>query len=473
MKFELQEKIFDKIIEFAHKEKFEVYVIGGYVRDLLLKRNSKDIDFTIIGDGIDFANKLAKFINPKIKVTIFKNFGTAMFKYDDLELEFVGARKESYQRYSRKPFVEAGSIGDDQKRRDFTINALAISLNKNNLYELVDPFNGIEDLNLKFLKTPLDPDITFSDDPLRMMRGIRFASQLNFEIYPESYESIKKNKDRIKIVSAERISDELNKIIMSTKPSIGFKLLFDCGLLEIIFPEMYDLKGVEKVDEVGHKDVFLHTLKVLDNISEKTDNLWLRWAAILHDIGKPLTKKFIDNNWTFRGHQVVGAQMIPSIFRRLRLPLNEKMRYVKKIVELHHRPISLVNDPVTDSAIRRLIFDAGIDLDDLMILVESDITTQFEQKQKSFINKFQKLRIEISKVAQSDFLRTWQPPIDGNKIIEILNVEPSRIVGELKNAIKDAILDGEIENTYDAAYDYLLLLAKKFNLINKNSQNES
>lgn len=472
MKFELKEKIFDKIIEFAQKENVQVYVIGGYVRDLFLNRVSKDIDFTIIGDGIEFANKLAEFINPKINVTVFKNFGTAMFKYNGWELEFVGARKESYQRYSRKPFVEAGSVEDDQKRRDFTINALAISLNKNNLYELVDPFNGIEDLNFRFLRTPLDPDITFSDDPLRMMRGIRFASQLNFKIYPESFESIKKNKDRINIVSAERISDELNKIIMSPKPSLGFKLLFDSGILEIIFPEMYNLRGVDKVGQVAHKDVFLHTLKVLDNISEKTDNLWLRWAAILHDIGKPLTKKFIGNNWTFRAHQVVGARMIPSIFRRLRLPLNEKMKYVKKLVELHHRPISLVNEPVTDSAIRRLIFDAGVDLDDLMTLVESDITTQFEQKQKSFINKFQKLRKEITQVAQKDFLRTWQPPIDGNKIIEVLNIEPSRTVGELKNAIKDAILDGEIENNYDAAYEYLLLLAKKYNLINKNSQNE-
>ncbi len=473
MKIELKEKIFEQVIKVAAKYKYEVYVIGGFVRDLLIERPSKDIDFVIIGNGIDFSKKLAQSINPGIKVNIFKNFGTAMFHYKDMDLEFVGARKESYQRYSRKPFVEAGTIEDDQKRRDFTINALAISLNKNNLYELIDPFDGLKDLELKLIKTPLEPDITFSDDPLRMMRAIRFASQLKFEIQKESFDAIKKNKDRISIVSAERISDELNKIILSPQPSTGFKLLFDSGLLEIIFPEMYNLQGIEIVAGVGHKDVFFHTLKVLDNVAEKSDNLWLRWAAILHDIGKPQTKKFIDNNWTFRGHQMVGSQIIPSIFRRLRLPLNEKMRYVRKIVELHHRPISLVNEPITDSAVRRLVFDAGEELEDLMTLVESDITTQYEQKQKRFISNFKKLRKRIDKVAEKDFIRNWQPPIDGNKIIEILDIKPSKIIGELKNAIKDAILDGKIENTYDAAYDYLLKLSEKYNIKTQKQKNGS
>jgi len=471
MKFELKEKIFKIIIDFIEQEDYEVYVIGGFVRDLLLKRESKDIDFVVIGDGISFARNLASHINPRTKVSIFKNFGTAMFRYKELELEFVGARKESYQRYSRKPFVETGNIEDDQKRRDFTINALAISLNKSNLFELVDPFNGLEDLKNKIIRTPLNPELTFSDDPLRMMRAIRFASQINFEIFEDSYKAISKNKERIKIVSAERIADELNKIILSPKPSVGFKLLFESGLLEIFFPEMYYLSGVEIINGVGHKDVFFHTLKVLDNISEKTDNLWLRWAAILHDIGKPMTKKFIDNNWTFRGHQIVGANMIASIFRKLRLPLNDKMRYVKKIVELHHRPISLVNEPTTDSAIRRLVFDASDELDDLMTLVESDITTQYEQKQKRFINKFHKLRKRINEVAERDFIRNWQPPINGNEIIKILNIKPSKIIGELKTAIKDAILDGEIENNYDAALKYLLFLANKYNLNKTEEEN--
>ncbi len=463
MKLELKDKIFDKVIDFANENNYEVYVIGGFVRDLLLNKPSKDIDFVVIGDGVDFAKKLAKKLNKK-NISVFKNFGTAMFKYEDKELEFVGARKESYQRYSRKPVVSAGTVEDDQKRRDFTINALAISLNKSNLYEVIDPFNGIEDLKNKIIRTPLSPDITFSDDPLRMLRGIRFTTRLGFKIDAKAFDAIKKNKDRIKIVSMERISDELNKILMTKKPSTGFKLLFDSGLLEIIFPELYQLAGVETINGVRHKDVFLHTIKVVDTIAEKTDNLWLRWAALLHDIGKPATKKFIDNNWTFRAHQTVGAKMVPDIFRRLRLPMNEKMKYVMKLVELHHRPTALVDETVTDSAVRRLIYDAGDELDDLMTLVESDITTQFYEKKLRFLENFKALREKIKYVAENDFIRNWQPPIDGNEIMQLLNVKPSKIVGELKKEIKDAILDGKIENSYEAAKSLLFELAKEKNI---------
>jgi poly(A) polymerase len=472
MKIKLRRKIFKIVAELAEKEDIETYVVGGYVRDVLLKRKSPDIDFVVVGNGIEFAKKLAKKINPRIKVNIFKNFGTAMFVYKDMQIEFVGARKESYNRYSRKPIVEDGSLEDDQKRRDFTINAMAISMNVDNLFELIDPFNGLEDLKNKIIRTPQNADITFSDDPLRMMRAIRFATQLDFTICSEAYEAIKKNKERIKIVSSERISDELNKIILSPKPSIGFKLLFDTGLLEIIFPEMSNLSGIEYVNGVGHKDIFQHTIKVLDNVAEKTDNLWIRWAAILHDIGKPKTKKFVNNNWTFHSHQFVGAKMIPDIFRRLRLPLNEKMKFVQKLVEMHHRPISLVNEPITDSAIRRLVYDAGDELEDLMTLVESDITTQYDEKKQKFLRNFQNLRRKIKEVAEKDFIRNWQPPIDGNEIMRILNLKPSKIVGELKLAIKDAILDGKIENSYQAAYNYLLYLAQKYNLVEKNNSNE-
>lgn len=468
MKIELKQKIFTLVAEFAKNEQVEVYVIGGFVRDLFLERPSHDIDFVVVGSGIDFAKKLAKKIKPKTEVKVFKNFGTAMFRFEGLELEFIGARKESYDRGSRKPFVENGTLQDDQNRRDFTINVLAISLNNNNLYEVVDPFNGLEDLNKKIIRTPLDPDITFSDDPLRMMRAIRFASQLNFTISDESYDAIKRNKDRIKIISAERISDELNKIILSKKPSIGFKLLFDSGLLEIIFPEMYNLNGVEIINKVGHKDNFFHTLKVLDNISKHTDDLWLRWAAILHDIGKPRTKKFVNNTWTFHAHQIVGGKMITGIFRKMRLPLNEKMRFVRKMVEMHHRPISLVSETVTDSAIRRLVYDAGEDLDSLLTLTEADITTRIEAKHKRFLANYKKLRKDIVELEQRDFIRNWQPPIDGLEIMKLLNIKPSRIIGELKEAIKDAILDEKIENTYEAAHKYLLELAKKYDLINNN-----
>lgn len=464
MNLNLTDKIFKTISEISEKEKTEVYIIGGYVRDLILNRKSKDVDFVVIGSGIEFAKKLALTLSPKLKVNTFKNFGTAMFKYKEVEYEFVGARKESYQRNSRKPIVENGTLEDDQNRRDFTINALAISMNKKNYGNLIDPFNGIEDIKNKIIRTPLNPNITFSDDPLRMIRAIRFASQLDFTIHSTSFQAIKDNANRIKIISAERISDELNKILMSSKPSVGFKLLYNSGLLEIIFPELYNMSGIEKINDIGHKDNFLHTLKVVDNIAKRTDNLWLRWAALLHDIGKPKTKKFDQNKWTFHGHQTVGAKMIPNIFRHLKLPMKEKMKYVQKLVKLHHRPISLANEPITASPVRRIIYEAGDDINDLMLLSESDITTQFEYKQKRFLNNFKKLRKKIKDVEENDFIRNWQPPIDGIKIMEILNLKPSAIVGELKSAIKDAILDGKIENSYEAAHKYLLELAKKFDI---------
>ncbi len=469
MKKVIKNKFFETVSDLAENLKVDVYVIGGYVRDLLLKRKSKDIDFLIIGSGIDFAEKLAKKLGHNVNVSIFKNFGTAMFKYKGFEYEFVGARKESYQRNSRKPIVENGTLQDDQNRRDFTINTLAISLNKSNYGEILDPFGGIEDLEKKIIKTPLDPDITFSDDPLRMMRAIRFATQLNFKIDDNSFKAISVNKERIKIISKERISDELNKIIMSERPSIGFNLLFKSGLLEIIFPEMYNLAGVDVVNNIYHKDNFYHTIKVLDNISENTDDLWLRWAAILHDIGKPKTKKFVDNSWTFHNHQNVGANMVPEIFRKMKLPLNEKMKFVRKLVEMHHRPISLVTDETTDSAIRRLIYDAGEDLDALLTLTESDITTQFEDKHQKFLLNYQILRKKIKEVAEKDFIRNWQPPIDGNEIMKLLDLQPSKIVGVLKDELKDAILDEKIENSYEAAYNYLKILAENYNLkLNNN-----
>jgi len=466
MKIKLEDKIFQLISDLSKTENKDVYIIGGYVRDLILNRPSKDIDFVIIGSGIEFAKKLAKKISPKLEVVTFKNFGTAMFKYNNTEYEFVGARKESYQRNSRKPIVENGTLEDDQNRRDFTINALAISMNKKTFGEVIDPFNGLTDIENKIIRTPLDPNITFSDDPLRMMRAIRFASQLNFKIHKTAFDAIKDNVERINIISKERISDELNKILLSSKPSVGLKLLFNTGLVNLIFPELSQMYGIERIEGIGHKDNFLHTLKVVDNISKKTDNLWLRWAALLHDIGKPKTKKFENNNWTFHGHQIIGANMITGIFRRLKLPMNDKMKYVKKLVELHHRPIALTNEQITDSAVRRLIYETGNDINDLMLLVESDITTQFEYKQKRFLNNFKRLRKKIKEVEENDFIKNWQPPIDGNDIMKILNLEPCSLVGELKTAIKDSILDGKIENSYESAYAYLMELAKKFDIIN-------
>jgi len=461
----LTHKIFKLIRDFDETDNTEVYVIGGYVRDKLLKRaDKKDIDIVVKGNGIEFAQKLANKLKIK-KLSIYKTYGTAMFQFEDTELEFVGARKESYSPESRNPKVEQGSIEDDQKRRDFTINALAISLNKETYGEITDPFNGIEDLHYRTIRTPLDPDITFSDDPLRMMRAIRFASQLDFIVDDECFEAIKRNKHRIEIISAERIHTELNKILLSKQPSIGLKLLFDSELLEIIFPELYNLAGVSTQAGVKHKDNFLHTIQVVDNVAENSDNLWLRWAALLHDIAKPKTKKYVEGiGWTFHAHNFIGQKMVPEIFARLKLPLNEKMKYVQKLVDLHMRPIALVEDEVTDSAIRRLIVDAGEDLDDLLTLCEADITSKNEKKVKQYLTNFKALRQKIVEVEERDSLRNFQPPISGDEIISYFNIEPSRTVGIIKNAIKDAILDGEIPNDKEKAWEYMISKAKSLGI---------
>jgi poly(A) polymerase len=459
-------RIFEKIAKAAQELNYPCYLIGGFVRDKILERPTKDADFVCVGDALKLAEHASRLFKPHPKVSYFKNFGTAHFKMPDgFDLEFVGARKESYRSHSRNPEVEQGTIEDDQNRRDFTINALAISLNKDDYGKLVDPFNGSDDLKQQLIRTPLDPGRTFSDDPLRMMRAIRFATQLAFHIHPETLHSIEKNADRISIVSKERITDELNKIIMSEQPSIGFKLLFDTGLLKKIFPQMVDLSGAEFIDGIGHKDNFYHTLKVLDNVAERSDKLWLRWAAILHDIGKPATKRFEEGaGWTFHGHEVVGGRMVSKIFSQLKLPLGEEMKYVKKLVELHLRPISLTNENITDSAIRRLLFDAGDDFDDLMILCQSDITSKNKLKVKRYIANFEMVRQRCKEVEENDHIRNWQPPITGDIIMQTFGIPPSRPVGLIKDAIKDAILDGIITNDYETAYQYMLEKGKECGL---------
>lgn len=454
--------VFNTVSHCADQLNLETYVVGGYVRDLLLKRPSKDIDFVAVGDGVALANLVAKTLGDKVHVTVYKNFGTAAIRYEDYELEFVGARKESYRNDSRKPNVSAGTLAEDQQRRDFTINAMAICMNEKRFGELVDPFEGTTDLKRKMLQTPLDPDTTFSDDPLRMMRAIRFASQLKFDIAPDTYDGIVRNVARIRIVSAERITDELNKIVMSEQPSYGFKLLYHAGLLKEIFPEMQELQGVDVRDGQTHKDNFYHTLQVLDNISRETHDLWLRWAAILHDIAKPATKRFHSKGgWTFHGHEDKGARMVPKIFKRLRLPQNEKMRYVQKLVRLHLRPIPLVRDNISDAAVRRLLFEAGDDVDDLMTLCKADITSKNHERVQKYIRNFEKVRVKMAQLEEKDHIRNFQPPVTGEKIMEVFNLKPGRVVGDIKEEIREAILEGTIPNEFQPAYDLMIKIGQK------------
>ncbi|MDR3339002.1 MAG: CCA tRNA nucleotidyltransferase [Candidatus Symbiothrix sp.] len=469
----LKGKIFEVITEEADRLQMETYLIGGYVRDIFLRRPSKDIDIVCVGSGIQLAEAVAGNLGKKTQLSVFKNFGTAQVKYEGTEIEFVGARKESYNRNSRKPVVENGSLEDDLNRRDFTINALSIRLNKEGFGELTDMFNGLEDIENLLIRTPLDPDITFSDDPLRMMRAIRFASQLGFFIYPETFEAIERNKERITIISGERVIDELNKIILSPCPSIGFELLEQTGLLAIILPELLALKGIETKEGIGHKDNFSHTLKVLDNLAKTSDNLWLRWAALFHDIGKPKSKRFEPKaGWTFHSHEFFGMKMLKAVFQRLKLPLNDKLKYVEKLVSLHMRPIVLADNEVTDSAIRRLLFEAGDDIDDLMLLCEADITSKNPEKVRQFLRNFRLVRSKLKEIEEKDRIRNFQPPIDGLEIMEIFGLPPGKEVGELKVAIKDAILDGEIPNEYDPAYAFLLQLALEKGLTLKSAKTD-
>jgi putative nucleotidyltransferase with HDIG domain len=440
------------------------YVVGGYVRDLLLKRKTKDVDVVVLGSGTDFAEQVAKTLGKGAKLSVFKNFGTANIKYGKEEVEFVGARKESYLRNSRKPIVEAGTLEDDLSRRDFTINALAVNCDPVHAGEIVDMFKGLEDLENGILRTPLDPDITFSDDPLRMLRGVRFASQLGFKLHPETYRAIAANKDRLQIISRERIADELNKIVLSPIPSVGFKLLYDLGLLQMIMPDLVKLQGVQTIDNKSHKDNFYHTLQVLDNLAQYTDDLWLRWASILHDIGKPASQRYDQEaGWTFHGHEVIGAKMVPRIFKDLKLPLNEKMKYVQKLVMLHLRPIALTQE-VTDSAIRRLIVDAGDDLEDLLKLCKADVTSKNPDKVKRYLRRFDEVWEKIKEVEEKDRLRNWKPPITGEIIMDTFGLKPSREVGNIKDAVREAILNGDIPNDYDAAFAYMLDLGKNYGL---------
>lgn len=457
--------IFEQVQSAAEELGYPVYIVGGYVRDRLLSRPSKDIDIVCVGDGIKLAHQVASRLRPSPHVAVYSRFGTAMIKHKDLEIEFVGARKESYSWDSRKPTVENGTLEDDQNRRDFTINALAVSLNAEDYGHILDSFNGLVHLEKKLIKTPKDPDKTFSDDPLRMMRAIRFATELDFEIVADTFKAIQRNKNRIHIISKERISGELNKIIASKKPSKGFRLLFESGLLALIFPELQAMQGVEIRNNIGHKDNFYHTLEVLDNIARDTDNLWLRWAALLHDIAKPPTKRFDPVvGWTFHGHEALGAAMVPRIFKRLKLPLDHKMKYVQKLVALHLRPIALTSGEVTDAAVRRLIFEAGEDIDDLMTLCKADITSKNEGKVQRYRDNYEALKDKIREVEEKDHLRNWQPPISGEDIMNTFRLPPSREVGEIKNAIREAILDGVISNNYEDAYNFMIKKAREMNI---------
>lgn len=467
-------KIFNLISETADELGLECYVVGGYVRDIFLNRTSKDIDVVVVGSGIEAAEALGKKLGRKAHVSVFRNFGTAQVKYFDTEVEFVGARKESYSHDSRKPVVENGTLEDDQNRRDFTINAMAVCLNQARYGELVDPFDGLKDLKERIIRTPLDPDITFSDDPLRMMRCIRFATQLNFYIDEETFNALERNRERIKIISYERIKDELNKILLSPIPSKGFVDLDHCGLLELIFPELTALQGVEVRNGRGHKDNFYHTLEVVDNISKVSDNLWLRWATLLHDIGKPRTKRWDPRlGWTFHNHNYIGEKMVPEIFRRLKLPMNEKMKYVQKLVGLHMRPIVIADDVVTDSAVRRLLFEAGNDIDDLMALCEADITSKNEARKQRFLDNFKLVRQKLKDLEEKDRIRNFQPPVDGEEIMQIFALHPCREIGDLKSAIKDAILDGLIPNEHDAAFRFMLKKAEEMGLKPVNLPNNN